>query len=317
MSCSKEQMALEVIMPMIAEDDATPEEHDECQKHVLGIWARRAAEVLCTGDSFRVTPADATAMICKPDLVRHLANVTVTGDEIVSKVRSSQNDSAANPKMALPHLSDSEELVKVAAHSFSHTNLTHFDTLYYYGGLWHNDDYPSNWMSYVMKNMEPSSKVLESSKPPPDFDTTVALFSKAYRKVFAIWLNLIHEQLLEPANSDSASVVGAIVRAETRIVVSKSMVILAAIILSLYLLVAFAVYVKQPAKFLPRMPTTIASDIALFAASKAVGEMGYATAQDYHARPGDSRLRFGYGPFVGTDGKAHVGIERSPFVNTV
>ena len=60
------------------------------------------------------------------------------------------------------------------------------------------------------------------------------------------------------------------------------------------------------------MPLTMASDIALFAASQAVAEI------DENERSGKelgaNRKRFGYGSFIGTDGRPHIGVERAPFV---
>jgi hypothetical protein len=59
----------------------------------------------------------------------------------------------------------------------------------------------------------------------------------------------------------------------------------------------------------------MASDIALFAASQAVTEI------DKNDKSGKNlsanRKRFGYGSFIGTDGRPHVGVERAPFVVSV
>ena len=90
------------------------------------------------------------------------------------------------------------------------------------------------------------------------------------------------------------------------------MTVLSSTILGLCIIVAIAVYAHRPGKFLPRMPLTMAPDLAVFAASQAVAEI------DENERSGRelgaNRKRFGYGSFIGTDGRPHIGVERAPFV---
>jgi hypothetical protein len=59
----------------------------------------------------------------------------------------------------------------------------------------------------------------------------------------------------------------------------------------------------------------MASDIALFAASKAVRETDAADMSKCGREKEEQR--FGYGSFIGVDGRPHVGIERVPFVISV
>ena len=91
---------------------------------------------------------------------------------------------------------------------------------------------------------------------------------------------------------------------------------MAIIILSTYFIVALVLYMSRPTKFLPRMPITIASIVALFYASQAVCEMEPARGKlsDEKSRYIDKSERlYGSGKYVGTDGRAHIGIERQPF----
>jgi len=164
----------------------------------------------------------------------------------------------------------------------------------------------------VMRMMNPDSGFLDPALPPPDFDIIADMFTRAYQKTFAIWLSLDHERLLSLApKSDNPDITATIRRPEIRIVVSQPMTILSSTILGLYIVVAVAVYARRPGKFLPRQPLTMASDIALFAASKAVREME--TADMSNCGPAKEE-KFGYGSFIGVDGKPHVGVERVPFV---
>lgn len=66
------------------------------------------------------------------------------------------------------------------------------------------------------------------------------------------------------------------------------------------------------------MPTSIASLIALFAASSAVQDMrgtSYLNKKGRAHHLGKLDARYGYGNFIGGgDGRVHIGIEKSPFV---
>ena len=83
-------------------------------------------------------------------------------------------------------------------------------------------------------------------------------------------------------------------------------------VLVLDLLVAIVFYCRLPTPFLPRMPTNVANQIAFFAGSHVV--------DDVQNAGGDLRdldrqgFRYGYGRYLGKDGKVHLGIEREPYV---
>ncbi|KAM0723685.1 hypothetical protein Q7P37_000673 [Cladosporium fusiforme] len=318
MPCSDERIALEVFMPMTAHNETNSEERDECQQLIVGVWARTSAGHLCTdGGIATLTRDDATVMVCKPRIVSGSANVTVTGDSLVTQADAPGNHNSSESTLSPSTDPESAQVLRESTRSLFGQKVNDMITTQTYGGTWHNDSFPSDWTSYVMNNLDPDAGLLDPNSPPPDVDTAIALFTKAYRKVSAIWLSLNHEKLLVPTDARTTAVIGTVVQDEIRIMVSESMVILSITILALYILVAFAVYARQPARFLPRMPTTIASDMALFAASKAVEEMGRTTGADRDVWLDSARMRFGYGPYVGTDGKPHVGIERSPFVNSL
>ena len=64
--------------------------------------------------------------------------------------------------------------------------------------------------------------------------------------------------------------------------------------------------------FLPRMPINIASQIAFFAGNHVMNDVQNAGG-DF--RELDRRgYRYGYGRYIGKDGKVHLGVEREPYV---
>jgi hypothetical protein len=300
--CSSQQMAIEYMLPLSAMKGDKSFENDPCQGLLLAVWARKSTSELCGDKSYTMSDDEATVMVCKPKVTIQSVNVTLTGDHHVLETRR---------KTAPEDFPGSDELIRQATHALSGSNVSMTSYLVN-GGMWHNDSFPSDWNSYVMNMMDSDLGVLNPNLPPPNFDLTVDLFTRAYQKIFAIWLGLDHERLLALAPEDNSVIVATIVRPEIRIVISRPMMILSSTILGLYIIVAVAVYARRPGKFLPRIPLTMASDIALFAASKAVREM------DVEDMPKCGReteeQRFGYGSFIGVDGRPHIGVERVPFV---
>jgi len=300
--CSSQQMAVEYMLPLMAAQGDEASESDPCQGLLLAVWARKPASELCGDKSYTISDDEATVMVCKPRVTIQSVNMTLTGDHHVLEARS---------KTAPEDFRGSDELIRQATYALLGSNVSMTSYLIN-GGMWHNDSFPSDWNSYVMNMMDAELGVLDPNLPPPDFDLTVDLFTRAYQKIFAIWLGLEHERLLALTPENGSVITATILRPEIRIVVSRPMVVLSSMILGLYVIVAIAVYTRRPGKFLPRMPLTMASDIALFAASKAVTEIEAADTPK-HRRENEEQ-RFGYGSFIGVDGRPHVGVERVPFV---
>lgn len=77
-------------------------------------------------------------------------------------------------------------------------------------------------------------------------------------------------------------------------------------LLALNVAVAIAYWSRRPKKILPHMPYTIADIMKLFKGSGLVS--------DIKNRADWEKWKFGYGWFVGSDGKPYEGIERRPYV---
>ncbi|KAJ9659540.1 hypothetical protein H2201_007289 [Coniosporium apollinis] len=183
---------------------------------------------------------------------------------------------------------------------------------------WHNDTAASDFYNYLISKTVNSTHFLDPSQALPTADEMAPLFEALYSKLAAIVLGSNKGLLFPP--SDGTTVTGFIIKPETRIFMSRPMFIIAETILALYVLTSICVFVGRPWRFLPRLPTTIASNIAFFAASHALVDMEGTAAMPVKERNAYvERMdhRYGFGPFVGTDGRAHTGIERQPFFTTL
>jgi hypothetical protein len=308
--CSEQNMAFEMITPLQAKVDKDQRDQDPCKLLIAGIWARNTARSLCGNGTNAITDEDAIAMVCKPTVFSQLVNITVTGEGIVREVqRADDFQDSPDPESKLMR-----EAIRALSEKFGPGDMLSSDN---WAGSWHNDTFPSGWMTYAMSMMHPDSRFLDPEAPLLDFEDTAKMLTQTYQKLFAIWLGLNHETLLISAKANETMIASSLTQPEVRIKVSRAMLILSASILGLYVIVAVAVYAHRPGKYLPRMPLTMASDIAMFAASTAAKEMEdspMASRQSHDTWLDNAGVKFGYGTFVGTDGKPHVGVERAPFV---
>jgi hypothetical protein len=309
-SCSEQTFALEVNTPLVSKGGESQVTQDPCRHLVASIWARKPARSLCGNDTVEIRKTDAMAMVCKPSVFSQLVNVTITGEGIVRKVhRAETYSSSPDPSGELIR-----EAIRALSQRIGPADVFSFDD---WGGSWHNDTFPSAWITYAMNMMNHDTQFLDSDAPVPDFNEMAELITKAYQKMFAIWLGMNHDTLLIRAEANAPMVQTSLTQPEVRIKVSRAMLILSSVILGLYIIVAIAVYARRPGKYLPRMPLTMASDIAMFAASTAVREREGnldPSRLDSDTWHGSGGLRFGYGTFIGTDGKPHIGVDRAPFV---
>lgn len=171
--------------------------------------------------------------------------------------------------------------------------------------FWHNDTFADTWLPYLIKISQNSTDFLSGSAPIPSPDSMAPIIEDIYTRLFSIMLGL-NTDMFVPAPPGTTTP-GTTIVSCTRVFMSQSMYIIATTLLSVNVLVAIAYYIRRPRKILPRMPITIASVLELFEGSGLVTE-AQASGRECE------EWKIGYGKFVGTDGKPHVGIERRPFV---
>ncbi|KAI4262132.1 MAG: hypothetical protein L6R42_002686 [Xanthoria sp. 1 TBL-2021] len=170
---------------------------------------------------------------------------------------------------------------------------------------WHNDTFADTWFAYYIKHLSNSTRFVDPTMPVPAYGDVVPYVESICVRLFAIVLSLNQGWLAE-AEAGSATTVTVISSSE-RVFVSSPMFVITTALLVLNLVVAITYWARRPKRLLPEMPYTIASILAMVQASGLLAEVEN-KGQWRH------NWRFGYGKFVGTDGKPHVGIERRPFV---
>jgi len=200
---------------------------------------------------------------------------------------------------------------------------------YYSITKWHDDPFALDWPNHVFEKMLNSTDLVDASQPVPSFATASKLVEETFTRLFALHVTFDHARML-PLNVSVKGVSAWDTSAypneppgpytvpakayspERRIFISRPnfMISIAILTFDFIVLLVFRLRLRKP--FLPRMPFTIASQIAFFSGSHVIDDVVKAGG---NLKQLDKRgYRYGYGRYVGKDGWAHVGIEREPFV---
>ncbi|KAK5155716.1 hypothetical protein LTR04_005761 [Oleoguttula sp. CCFEE 6159] len=266
----KGRVAFETIWSSGIFNDTEPE-LSVCQNYFVSGWARannvsEARWGAPTSDSRNnqfqqnatIHDIQQTWVACRPRIVVGLADVTVdnTG-RVITAHPLNGSSTAADP------------FFEANTDAF----LSQVNPLFVWNGnfTWHDDSFSSDITNYLISKQVNSSSFVDPSLPPPLFDEIATALRLFYSKVFAIILGTNMDRILEPAVN--ATLPGYTIKLETRIFMSEPMFVISESIMALYIVVTILVYVRRPWRILPRLPTTIASVVAYFAASRAVVDL--------------------------------------------
>ncbi|KAH0030196.1 hypothetical protein KCU78_g3135, partial [Aureobasidium melanogenum] len=279
----------------------------KCDLSVMAGWGR-------TSKLTKDGPLNASWIGCIPKLQVELREVTV---DMEGRVLSSSPLNSTT--------SDGEQLFEPNATSLIqsvHKVLDPYNAVamfYTTNPSWHNDSYPSDFVNYLIAQTTNRSTFLDPMEAPPSFEQAAPLLDMLYSKLFAIILASNVDKVLHPSGETKITT-GLSMRLETRIFVQEEMLLVAVAILALFVLVTIVLYIRRPWRILPRLPTTLASQMAFFAASHAMKDLAETSGMSERQRNSyvkGLRQRYGFGKFVGTDGMTHIGVEREPLVQVL
>ena len=219
-------------------------------------------------------------------------------------------DSTGRVQSYVPVGPDAKDLAKYFSNGTTPTSLIAGATSILANGkdthpYWHNDTFVDTWFAYFIKHLSNSTILMDPEQPVPVFEHVAPYVENLYARLFAIVLGLNQDWLTE-AEPDSM-IPGTLMAPTQRVLVSRPMFIITVVLLVLNMVVALLYWTRRPKKMLPVMPYTIASIMAMVRASGLAAEL---RKQEEWKKD----WKVGYGRYVGTDGKPHIGIERRPFV---
>lgn len=310
-TCQRGPSAAEVTLRFDANVNATQMEKDMCMQSVVMGWLR-APNGSCGDFEDRDLDGENSVFVrCKPRLIKGSATVQVDSS---GRLQDKAKDLEVTANLS--NLDTREMFNNNWINLIGQSNRYLFR---FSDSGWHNDSYAEDFMNYFAMRESNSSRLVDPNQSLPTLDEIHGPLGKAYSRLFAIWLGANKEKLLVAYGDESQiSVQGFTVIKERRLFVSIPMFIISEAILSTYAIVAIMVYLRRPGKYLPRLPTSVASIISLFAASAAVQDMRGKSHLDRKKRArylNELDTRYGYGSYIGGgDGRVHIGIEKSPFV---
>jgi hypothetical protein len=308
--CVSGPSALEVVTTLKSRINATQHETETCMGSIILGWLREPQGTCPLGRNITFREENALFVHCRPILKTGSATIRV--------------DSSGRLQYPAEDISLDRYVTDGSQDLFSTdpVNLLGQSNGYifqYSSPVFHNDSFDSDFINHFAIRASDSRRLVDPNQPLPKLDDVLAPINKAYSKLFAIWLGINKNNLFVPiANERAPLIQGSRLDQEQRIFLSTTMFIISEAILCTYVLVAIWMYIRRPGQYLARLPTSIASVIALFAASVAVQDMQDTSHLD---RKGRARFlkgldaRYGFGSFIGGgDGRVHIGIEKVPLV---
>lgn len=276
-----------------------------CREHFFAAWIRadwkkiNDTENLHGYYNLELLSSNSTAIVCRPSI--EVANVEVLVDQAGQVQNISSIKNSASPL--------ADHFITTPADLIAQANQFLIDS----DATWHDDSAPSDFNNYLIQKSHNVS-FFNASEPPPAPEIASKYFAELYEQLFAILVSTNTNLLLEDVPPDTDPIDATLLRTETRIFFSTPAFVVTETILLVYIFTTMLFYARRPWRVLPRLPSTVASNIAFFAASRALYEIGTGSREVLEDR---KTWRWGYGTFVGRDGKMHTGIEREPFVKVL
>ncbi|KAF2623217.1 hypothetical protein BU25DRAFT_414485 [Macroventuria anomochaeta] len=277
-------------------------EADTCQSSAIVGWMR-------TIDFGEAKSNNTFLMACQPKLLVGEADVHVDSNGVLQSPATNRSLDADQSAQALSRYTTNgtDNLIAQSNRILFRSGFSGY----------HNDSFTGEKFHYFINRAAGDLRFTDPNAPLPTYEDVIEPLTKAYQRLFAIWLSVNKDILFVPASSTTAQIPGFVVAPEQRLFLVTPLFIISEVILGIYIIVSIVVYLRRPGAYLPRMPTSIAAIIALFASSAAVRDLqgtSHMTNKERNKYLKELDCRYGYGSYVGGDGSVHVGIEKAPFV---
>ncbi|KAH4160234.1 hypothetical protein HBI80_083250 [Parastagonospora nodorum] len=314
--CVTGPSATEFVSLVSPRENATREEQEACMGTIALGWIRRASGTCPLGKKMTMDGQESRFMRCRPRMLTGRGKIRVDAS---GRLQHPARDIALDDPVGNAR-TDVETQSVFSNDVINIISQSNFYLFREQGIAFHNDSFTYDTTNYFMRRATNSTRFVDPTRPLPTFDELTGPLNKTYSKLVAIWLGANKRNLFmqAAANGPETIISGHRVQPEQRLFVSTTMFIISQAILCTYVVVAIWVYARRPGQYLARLPTSIASLIALFAASTAIEDMRGTSHLDKkgrarHLEQLDSR--YGFGSFIGrNDGRVHIGIEKVPLV---
>jgi len=295
--------ALETVNKMQAANGTNDEGF--CSDLIVAGWVRADPEASIQQETDTLNfdgPINSTFIGCKPRLSAATFEVFV---DDTGHILSSARTNTFTQISAQNSTNISTEALLMNANNLIIEEIDGYMSLF----QWHNDSFTSDWINSLIEYTIHSNNFVNPQSNPPSSDNATALLQGVYSQLFAILLSLNSHVFSNSSEPITMNV--TILAQERRIFVSAPMFKVTITLLGLQVIVAMLYYAFRPVPFLPRMPTSIASVVAYISNGHMLGGV---SPKPESSTTHNKEIRYGYGRFLGTDGKTHLGIDLQRYV---
>ena len=159
------------------------------------------------------------------------------------------------------------------------------------------------------------------SAPPPPFEVAQRKFQAFYSWFAPIVIGQNSGRIFRSTTKDGGrkpQVSGQRISVQNRVSMDPVMFYISVVLLGFSALASIVIFTARPRRFLPRLPDNLAAEIGLFCASQALEDTAgtaHMSSAMREKRLAALGMEYGYGQYMGTDGKVHLGIERMGLIN--
>lgn len=295
--------ALEISNTMKLWNGSVPVVEEFCANQIVKGWLRARMATVAANANTLGLDYNATIVVCEPRIKTRQFSLNITYNGDISSAQPLEPDNYLLPPSV--NLSATLTTSLVMARDSYHVPE------------WHNDTVARDWSNYLYQLYLGDRQWLDATLPSPTVEEASRVVSNMFSRIFAVQLFLDRDKLQPAATNLTAtdtsqnSAARAIVSTR-KIFMSDINFFISIAILVLDLVVILVFRLTLPKPFLPRMPFTIASQIAFFAGSHVIDDVVRAGG-DFKELD-KKGYRYAYGQYIGKDGWLHTGIERDQFV---
>ena len=188
-------------------------------------------------------------------------------------------------------------------------------------GAMHNYDFPRSLSQYLIQISSLDTQLCDPAAPPPSFEVAQGGFQFFYSWLAPIVIGQNSGRIFRSTTKDGGrkpQVSGQRISVQNRVSMDPVMFYIAVVLLGFSALASVVIFTARPRRFLPWLPNSLAAEIGLFYASQALEDTAgtaHMSSAMREKRLAALGMEYGYGKFVGTDGKAHLGVERMGLIN--
>ena len=300
-------------------DREDQEAKDFCNSFLVIGWSRGSVTVEDRNDGPRNYTIDRstyenTTILCTQQISSAEFNVVVDNKGLVQK-----------SKRLTPFSYDNSLLFNhsTTITSFKAQLSTIIRTSPYSGldaGVMHITPFTRNLLHYLVELMT-DGDVSYPSTPPPSFEVVQRGFQTFYSWFVSIVIGQNSGRIFRSTTKDGGrkpQVSGQIISIRNRVSMDPVMFYISVVLLGFSALASVVIFTARPRRFLPWLPDSLAAEIGLFYASQALEDTAgtaHMSSAMREKRLAALGMEYGYGKFMGTDGKVHLGVERMGLIN--